>query len=214
MTMKEALCVCTQSLFFVEFPYGLWYDELNTGHLPRNAKRKKEGRSMKKKTVVLIIVLLVVAVACGLLIHRAWYLKQLETINGYIFNAWQQTYSEDAPAYLDAIAWETLYQLDGYEKGNPWILHMTVMGVDLGKELKNADLSMFTKDSTEKEINDYLVSLVKQAEKTKISTYIYAWPEGDGFRIEFSETFIDAMSGKVYSYAKEILLDYMGGALE
>lgn len=169
---------------------------------------------MKKKTVVLIIALLVVALFCGFLAYRLWDVKQKEKLIQCVTEAWSKTYDDDQPAYLEALAWETLYTLDGYEKGNPWILHMTVMGVDLGKELKNADLSMFTQDSTEKEINDFLVSLIKKAEATKITTYIYAWPEGDSFRIEFSETFIDAMSGKVYSYAKEALLDYMGGALE
>ncbi len=168
---------------------------------------------MKKKTVIWIAVFVLLAVICGMLAWRMFYLKRMENLSRCISTAWGETYEDDMPEYLKALAWESLYQLDGYEKGDPWVLTVTVMGVDLAAELRKADLSIFTADSTEREIDAFLVSLVKQAAPTRITTYLYAWPENDGFRIEFSETFIDAMSGKVYSYAKEALLEQMGGGL-
>lgn len=166
---------------------------------------------MKKKTIICIIGLLIFLTVCTLLTVRFFKLKQLEKINAAVFEAWKNTRTEDSPAYLDAIDWETMYRIDDYEKGNPGVITVTVTGVDLGAELRKVDPAIFTSDTSDEEINEYLISLVKQAEKTKVTTYLYAWQETDGIRIEFSESFVDAMSGKVYSYAKDILNDYLGG---
>ena len=169
---------------------------------------------MKKKAVIWIIAIVVLALVCGFLVYGLWGMKQKEKLNESISQAWSKANDDDQPAYLDALAQESTYMLEDFQRGNPWVLTVTVHGVDLGGALKKADLSAFTADSTEKDINDFLILLIKQAAPTKITTRIYAWPEEDGFRIEFSETFIDAMSGNVYSYAKEALLGFTGGDVE
>ena len=106
---------------------------------------------------------------------------------------------------------ETLI-LEEIEKGDPYVLTVTVYGVDLGGKLRETDPAQFPNTDDEQVLNDYLLKLLEESEYTEVQTFLYAWPEDDGYRIQFSDTFVDAMTGMLMTYAREMVEEVVGGA--
>ena len=164
-----------------------------------------------KKLLPVILVMLIVAAAV-FFAWRYYGTNQKETLYKAINQAWQQANDENTPEYLEYIDKHSKFRITSIEQGEPLVLSVTVRGVDLAGELRKIDPLTFSWDMDEEDLNDYLISLVKQAGSTEVTTILYAWPEENGaYRIQFSETFIDAMSGMVYSYAQEWIDELVGG---
>ena len=164
-----------------------------------------------KKLLPPILALLILAV----IVFFAWRVYsayQKDTLYKAINQAWQQANDKDTPEYLKYLDKHSKFKITSIEEGEPLVLNVTVRGVDVAGELRKIDSLAFDLDMDEEELNDYLISLAKQAGSTEVSTIIYAWPEENGtYRIQFSETFIDAMSGMVYSYVQELINELTGG---
>lgn len=165
----------------------------------------------RKVRVLLAVLALLAAAVCAFCAWRLYQDAQKEAMYQAVREVWNRSNTADMPAYLDAIDRQTDFVLEKIEKGDPYVLTVTVYGVDLGGRLKQIDPAEFPNTEDEWVLNDYLITLVEESEDTEVQTIIYAWPEGDGYRIQFSETFVDAMSGRVYSYLQDLMNESTGG---
>lgn len=159
----------------------------------------------RRKLVWIILAALLAALAIGL---AGWYLCGSRQLLRAIEEAWNRDLDEDMPRYLQYIDEHSDFRIEAIEKGEPWVITVTVTGVDLAGELKPRN---FAKYDDPKDIDDYLLSLAKKADPLERTAIIYAWQSEDGYRIQFSEAFIDAMTGGVYSYTLELIDEIAGG---
>lgn len=166
----------------------------------------------RKVRVILAVLALVAAFLCAFGAWKLYELAQFEKMEQAVWDAWYASYSDDAPAYLDAIDRETYFVLEEIEKGEPYVLTVTVYGVDLGGKLRETDPAEFPNTDDEQVLNDYLLKLLEESEYTKVQTFLYAWPEDGGYHIQFSDTFVDAMTGMIMTYAREMVEEVVGGA--
>ena len=167
------------------------------------------GKLKKWLPAALIAIVIAILAFLG---WRVYHAHMEQTLHQAIADAWNKDWSEDMPAYLQYIDLQSDFEIDDIERGDPWVLTVTVCGLDVGGELNKQDPMLFSEDATETEMDQYLLSLAKQAELTYKTAKIYAWPEDGSYRIQFSETFIDAMTGGVYSYTLDLIEEITGGA--
>ena len=57
------------------------------------------------------------------------------------------------------------------------------------------------------ELNDFLCTKIDNATNCNTKTEIYATKIDGKYNISFSDEFVDAMSGKIYSYSSNVLMD-------
>lgn len=169
------------------------------------------NRKTKIAVAILVILILLAMVLGGMLIWRVIEINRQVKIHQVIQDAWDQSESEDMPEYLNYIDMYSNFSVEKIEKGEPWVITIRVQGVDLAEQLRNADLTQFSEDTQPWEMDQYLISLVTKADIVYVDCYVYLYPEGDGFRVQFTETFVDAMSGMVLSYAREMAQEAMRG---
>ena len=158
---------------------------------------------------VAIGILLAVIITVGLWIYfiNASFEKK---IKNSIEVAWNEVNIDDAPAFLQTIAQLSAYEIQSIEKGDTCTIHVVVRGVYLGNELKKLSHDDFPQTKDEDVLNDYLLGIIEKCDYVETATVIYAEPATDRYKIYFSDTFVDAMSGKVYSY----YMDLIEGVLE
>ncbi len=165
----------------------------------------------RKLRTVIACAALVGAVICGVLIWWVIRDSRREMFRAAIEEAWNRSDAGDLPEYLRYIETFSEFEVEKVETGDPVIITVTVRGIDLGGELKKMDPAGYFGATDEASMNDYLMDLVKIARPTEVTTIVYAWPQEDGYRIEFSETFVDAMSGMVWSYVMDLADELTGG---
>ncbi len=167
---------------------------------------------MKQKTKMILAVLALIVVAFGIFLGwRIYEVNRLESIHRVIQEAWDQPQSDDMPEYLKYIDMYSDFSIEKIEKGDPWVITIRVMGVDLAEQMRNIDPALFSADMEEWELDTYLVSLVKKADLIYVDCFVYLYPQDDGFRVQFTETFVDAMSGMTLTYAREMAQEVVGG---
>lgn len=165
----------------------------------------------RKIKILLALLALIGAAACAFLAWRVYDISQKETVHRIIAEAWDRSGSEDMPEYLTYIDLYSDFGIEKIEKGDPWVVTVRVMGVDLGAELKKEDLSAFSAGTEEWEMDVWLVELVKRADLVWVDCIVYLYPEDEGYRVRFSETFVDAMSGMLLTYGREMAGKAAGG---
>lgn len=162
---------------------------------------------MKKKRGQGLLFAVIAIIGAALIAGEVWFfygMFQKKQITRAVDRAWAQAVSPDDPPYLRAIDERSHYEIEKIKKGEVYEITVTVRGVDLGGRLREISLEDFPKTEDEDEINDYLLDLIEEADETEVTTVLYALPEGEGYSIQFSDTFVDAMSGMVYSYTREL----------
>ena len=167
---------------------------------------------MKPVTKIILAVLLLIALACCIfLVWRIYEINRLEKFHRIIQEAWEQSETEDMPEYLQYIDMYSDFSIEKIKRGDPWVITLRVQGVDLAEQLRNTDPEMFSADTEEWKLDQYLISLVQKADLIYVDSFVYLYPEGDGFRVQFTESFVDAMSGMALTYAREMAQEVLGG---
>lgn len=167
--------------------------------------------SKKVKRILLItaviIVLAVSAVGFWIYTNNASFEKD---IKNSIDSAWKEADTDDAPAFLQEITRLSSYEIISIEEGDIYTINVVVRGIDLGSHLKELSYEDFPQADDEGALNDYLLGIIENCEIIETATVIYAEPSVEGYEISFSDAFVDAMSGKIYSY----YMDLIEGVLE
>ena len=164
----------------------------------------------KKNIVLAVIGIIIVAIA---LILFGIYRNNVPTEEDFlraIDDAWNNASDPDDPDYLLAIERVSMYEIINIESGDYYTIHVEVTGIDIGHELNQINPNDYPQDETA--INAYLIELVKKCPKVETKCTIYATVVDDVIQITFSDTFVDAMTGKIYSYYMEKVNEIMGGA--
>lgn len=159
--------------------------------------------------IISAVVILVAAIVVGIWIYSN-RISPEEKISEAIAAAWDEATANDDPNYLQEIEKVSSYEIIELEKGDYYTVHVAVTGIDLGTELENLTQEDLPED--EEGINALLVELISRCPQVETTTVIYAEPTEDGFDISFSDTFVDAMSGKIYSYYMNQIEEITGGA--
>jgi len=162
----------------------------------------------RSKVVLTVILVLIAALAVG---AGGWYLwshNDSRQLQNAIEEAWNREADADMPQYLQYLDEHSDFEITSIEKGEPWVVTVTVKGLDLAGELKPKH---FAKYDDPEDIDEYLLSLAEKADPLERTATLYAWRSEEGFRIRFSESFIDAMTGGVYSYTLELIDEIAGG---
>jgi len=134
-----------------------------------------------------------------------------EAIRAAVTAQWEQSVSGEAPDYLEAVARRSSFEIVSIEEEELYTVNVLVKGIDLGEALKNIDADEFPQTHDEAVLNAYLMTLIEDCPRVDTQAVIYAQAQGDGYRIYFSETFVDAMSGKIYAYSRDVLSEVIGG---
>lgn len=133
--------------------------------------------------------------------------------------AWDNAKTENQPEFLTKIDELSSFKLTKVQKEDGrYIIKATVTAPDLSEKLSKLEQSELPQNNNPEELNKFLC---KQLEDTKIKntdSIIYAFIENGEYHITFSEEFVDAMSGNLYSFSKkaymEILQNYNEGELK
>ena len=157
--------------------------------------------------VSMIIVLAVIAVGLWMYFNNA---SVEEDIKNSIDYAWNKADIDDAPAFLQEITRLSSYEITSIEEGDTYTINVVVRGIDMGSHLKELSYEDFPQADDEDALNDYLLGIIENCEIIETIAVIYAEPSAEGYEISFSDTFVDAMSGKIYSY----YMDLIEGVLE
>lgn len=157
------------------------------------------------------LVLLAVAVAVSAAVGF-WFFGQPSTeeqIAEAIEQTWNEAVGKDEPAYLQEIGKRSSYEIISMEGENEYIIHTVVSGIDMSGELDSMSMDDIPQD--EAEINALLIEMIGRCPQVETEAQIYARKTEDGYQISFSDTFVDAMSGKIYSYYTQKIDEMTGG---
>lgn len=169
------------------------------------------NKSKRTKKIVLaicaMIVLATITVGVWLFVDNISF---KEGIKKSIEAAWSEADKNDVPPFLQEITRRSSYEIISVEKGDTCTVDVVVKGVDLGSELKAISYEELPQSEEETAINDFLLDIIENCEIVETPAVIYAKPSGESYEIVFTDTFVDAMSGKIYSYC----MDLVGEALE
>ena len=166
----------------------------------------------RKKRINLAAMAIAAAAMCIILAWRVYQVNRLETVHRVIQEAWDRGQPEDMPDYLQYLDMYSNFSIEKIEKGDPWVITVRVQGVDLAEQLRNTDPALFAGDTAEWKLDQYLTDLVIRADLVYVDCFVYLFPEEEGFRVRFTETFVDAMSGMTLTYAREMVEELVGGA--
>ena len=121
---------------------------------------------------------------------------------------------ENQPRYLTELNRLSQYTVNSVKKvDDVYVVKVTVSAPDLGSIMKTFDYSNLPSTENTDEINSFLCEQLKFAEIIKTETYIHAYKIDDTYQILFSDEFVDAMCGKLYTYAQSSFVDMMQGYL-
>lgn len=159
----------------------------------------------------LFMVLLAAAVAVSAAVGF-WLFSRPSTeeqIAAAIEQTWNEAVGDDEPAYLQEIGKRSSYEIISMEGENEYIIHTVVTGIDMSGELDSMSMEELPQD--EAEINALLIEMIGRCPQVETEAVIYAQHTEDGYQIAFSDTFVDAMSGKLYSYYTKKINEMAGG---
>lgn len=172
--------------------------------------------SKKKIIIVFSVCIIVFLLVLAMLFFNNKPNKELIVA---VDKAWNTAKTEDQPEYLTKLDELTSYELNSVEQeGDRYIIEASVMAPDLGGQLSKIDYSKLSQTESTEDINAFLCEQIEKAEIQKTISYIYAYKINGKYQISFSENFVDAMSGNLYSYSQTTLVDmlqkYMEGELK
>lgn len=136
-----------------------------------------------------------------------------------IDTAWMSAISENQPEYLTKIDERSSYTIKKIEKDDKeYTISVEVDAPDLGGQLSKLDFEDLPQTKDIEELNAFLCTQIDCSSNIKTDTEIYATELDGVYKITFSDEFVDAMSGNIYSYSNNVLIDmlqsYEGGGLE
>ena len=162
---------------------------------------------MNTKRIIAIGVSVILCALVGMLISRYMF-KQ--TIKEAIDEEWRLSEQEDIPEYMKEIDRKSSYRIVKIDKGNICKVQVVVQGVDLANEMRKIPIQDLPKMADEQEINTYVIGLIEKSEMVETEANIYVEKNPKGYDVTFSDVFVDAMSGKLYTYSIEVMEEILG----
>lgn len=149
---------------------------------------------------------------CVIGIFIAAFLLNIDNVKSelseLIVKEWREISEPNEPEYLLQLDKLVLFEMKDFEKeGDTYEVRLSVTAPDVGIQLSSLDHSEFPVEGSEEELNEFLC---EQIQKSKIETkevVIYVLEKDNKREVYFTEEFIDLMSGKLYSFAEEKLLN-------
>lgn len=166
----------------------------------------------RRKTALICVLLILMAAALGILGWRIWVTVEKQKLHQAIMDVWNADTPEDMPEYLQYLDRVSRFQIDSIDKGEPWVITVTVKSPDLAAELQKEDPWQYYGEADAEAMDEYMLALARTARLTEQTATIYVWPESDGYRVQFTETFVDAMTGGIYGYTIDLIEEVAGGA--
>ena len=167
---------------------------------------------MRRNKVFLTVILIIIAATLlGLLGWRLWVTVTRQNLHQAIVDVWNEDSSEDMPEYLQYLDRVARFQIEHIEKGEPWVVTVTVKCPDLAAELQKEDPWQYYGEADMDAMDEYMLAVAKSAKIAERTATVYVWPEEDGYRVRFTETFVDAMTGGIYGYTMTLIEDITGG---
>ncbi len=164
----------------------------------------------KHKTLLIAIAIVALIVLFILLFNGIKTKKEISTA---INNTWNEIVNiENQPQYLMELNDLSQYTVKSVKKvDGVYVVKATVSAPDLGAIMKTFDYNKLPNTENADEINSFLCEQLKTAEIVKTKAYIHAYKVDDTYQISFSDEFVDAMCGKLYTYAQSSFVDMMQG---
>lgn len=169
----------------------------------------KNNTSKKGMLIVTILMIVIIGITISGCFNRNG-MPSKEEFQAAIDGTWSESIGSDDPDFLKAIDEISSYKIVSIEEGEFYTINVKVTGIDLGVELDGMDQSLVIEG--EEAMNAYLLELIGRCSQVETETVVYATLTDDGIQITFSDTFVDAMSGKIYSYYTQKIEEMMGGS--
>lgn len=172
---------------------------------------------MNIKKIIVIVLSVILIIIITFILFTSINNKRLSTEIANIINKkWGEAVNvENQPRYLAELNSLSRYDVNSVkEVDGVYVVKTTVSAPDLGSVMKRFDYNNLPHTENAVEINDFLCEQLRAAEIVKTEAYIYAYKEGDTYQISFSDEFVDAMCGKLHTYAQSAFVDMMQNYLE
>ena len=169
-----------------------------------NCKRKKN----RKILIVAFCSLLILSLVAGVGIRRQVFERN---IRNAIDKAWKDGSTDDVPVFLQEIDKKSAYEIVSIVKGDIYTINVVVKGIDLRREMNSRLFEDFLSLMDDDVWDNYICELIEKCEYVETETIIYVTPLENEYNVFFSDTFVDAMSGKIYSYCMDVIDEIMGG---
>ena len=166
----------------------------------------KTGNRIKKIIVIVLIsVVILTAIVCAIIAISNKRITQ--QITSEIDKTWNTVATENAqPQYLKQLNELSKYTINSIDKEDSmYVIKVTVTAPDVESQLKNIDYAEVT--GSETQIDEFLCEQVKMSQLVNTETYIYVYKTDDGYKVSFSDEFVNAMSGKMYTYSQNVYVD-------
>ncbi len=169
-------------------------------------KGRKEN---KKKNIIIISLLLVLAIAVTativfVILHNR--VPSNGAMQDEIYKVWTEANSFDDTSFMAAFETESSFVVTSVEEREEdcYVVTCDVTAPNL-LDLLTQYLDGLTQRPTESKINDAIVEMISSAELQTTQQTVTAFKTDDGYVIEFTDGFIDAMYGYSYNYCCEQL---------
>ena len=172
-----------------------------------------------KKVWILVVSLVVVigGVAAALLLMPKQRETQLpdaavpeEELIAAVQESWSAAVAADQPAYLTMLGEMASYTLGSVSKEEGlYVIEATVTAPDLGGRLSEMDNADLPRSADAEDLDTFLCEQIGKADMREITAAVLAYETDGGYHISFSEEFVDAMSGYLYTYSRWALLDML-----
>lgn len=169
---------------------------------------------LTKNSVIVITV--VIAAICLLTISLIFVLNNKndssidESLIDSIDKKWSSAKSDNQPKYLTEIDKKSSYEIKSVKKdGDFYTIKAIITAPDLGDQLLKLGYETLPNTDDTNEIDEFLCEQLEMAENKQTEAYIYAEFFDEKYNISFSDDFVNAMSGNLYSYSQKSLIDML-----
>lgn len=164
----------------------------------------------KRNVLILGISLIAIIIVCISLFQISFRNKPSDELIKAVNEAWETANLEEQPDFLKILNQKSSYELKNVKKENGrFLISVTVTFPSVDERLKELNVSDYPQSKESEEINSFLCEQINKSKLKKTKATIYAAKINNEYHISFSDEFVDAMSGGLYSYSKTTLVDML-----
>ncbi len=169
---------------------------------------------MSSKKIILFSAILVVLIASVvtaiIIISSNSGEKPSEELINAVQTTWKSAKSDEQPKYLTKIDSLSSYKLKSVEKEDgQQVITAVVTSPDLKTQLSKIEYKDLPQTEDTEAINNFLCEQIEKADVIKTEATVYAVETNGEYKISFSEEFVNAMTGNLYSYSQTALTDIL-----
>lgn len=172
-----------------------------------------ENKSVRVLLTVMVCLVGILLIAVVLLVGNSMGLFKFEdhseTFQQLITTEWEKSITEDQPEFLNKLEERNSFTLVDYknEGDGYYTVELEVSAPDINDQLIEYQESITDQDVSEDEMNEKICEIIDISnDKTSTVTISIICDEDGVFHVNFTDEFVDAMTGYAFTNALETLM--------